>query len=105
MTAPRSQAISPHTPYRFQGRSMLTTLRTKTAGIVMKVVLGLIVISFAVWGVEDAFRMRGSNTIATVGSTDIPIQTFTDRYNRELQAAGARFGRPLTPADGRALGL
>ena len=36
---------------------MLTTLRNKTAGIIMKVILGLIVVSFAVWGVADVFRM------------------------------------------------
>lgn len=84
---------------------MLSTLRNKTAGIVMKVILGLIVISFAVWGVEDVFRIGTSNTLATVGSTDIGAQTFQERYRRELQVAGNQFGRPLTPAEGRELGL
>jgi peptidyl-prolyl cis-trans isomerase D len=84
---------------------MLTTLRNKTAGIIMKVILGLIVISFAVWGVNDVFRMGVTNTLATVGGTDIGAQTFQDRFQRELQVTGSQFGRPLTPAEGRQLGL
>lgn len=84
---------------------MLTTLRNKTAGIVMKVILGLIVVSFAVWGVEDVFRGGATNTLATVGDTDIEVQAFRDRYTRELQNAGNRFGRTLTPVEGRELGL
>lgn len=84
---------------------MLTTLRNKTAGIVMKVILGLIVISFAVWGVEDVFRVGATNTLASVGDTDIGVETFRDRYTRELQLAGNQFGRPLTPAEGREFGL
>lgn len=84
---------------------MLSTLRNKTAGIVMKVILGLIIVSFAVWGVNDVFRLGGTNTAASVGGTDISVQSFSDRYNRALQNAAAQFGRPLSPADGRALGL
>jgi peptidyl-prolyl cis-trans isomerase D len=84
---------------------MLTTLRNKTAGIIMKVILGLIVISFAVWGVHDVFRPRASTTVASVGDIDIGIESFRERFRRELQRAGSRFGRPLTPADARAIGL
>jgi peptidyl-prolyl cis-trans isomerase D len=84
---------------------MLTTLRNKTAGIIMKVILGLIVVSFAVWGVEDVFRQGVSNTLASVGDTDIRAQTFSDRYQRELQIAGNQIGRPLTSVEGRELGL
>jgi len=84
---------------------MLTTLRNKTAGIIMKVILGLIVISFAIWGVADVFRMGVNTTLAKVGDTDIQVETFRDRFTREMQRAGSQFGRALTPADARAIGL
>ncbi len=84
---------------------MLNTLRNKSAGIVMKILLGLLVISFAVWGVEDMFRMGTSNTLAQVGDTDIGVEAFRERFNRELQQSGQRFGRSLTPAEARALGI
>jgi peptidyl-prolyl cis-trans isomerase D len=84
---------------------MLTTLRNKTAGIIMKVILGLIVISFAVWGVHDVFRPRASTTVASVGDIDIGIESFRERFRRDIQRAGSRFGRPLTSADARAIGL
>src|SRR5262245_57062959 len=84
---------------------MLNTLRTKSAGIIMKLLLGLIVISFAVWGVEDVFRGGTTNTLASVGDTDIPVETFRDRFTRDLQRASGQFGRQLSPQDARAVGL
>lgn len=84
---------------------MLNALRQKSAGIVMKGLFVLIVLSFAVWGVEDVFRIGASTTVASVGDTDIGVETFRDRFNRELQRAGSQIGRPLSPADARAIGL
>ncbi|BCJ91049.1 peptidylprolyl isomerase [Terrihabitans soli] len=84
---------------------MLTALRNKSAGIILKVIMGLIVLSFTLWGVEDVFRRGATNTLATVGDTDIHAQTFRDRFQRELQAAGSQFGRALTTPEARDLGL
>ena len=64
---------------------MLNSLRQKSAGIVMKLLMGLIVLSFAIWGVEDMFRVRVSNVVASVGDTDITVDTVRDRWNQEIQ--------------------
>jgi peptidyl-prolyl cis-trans isomerase D len=80
-------------------------MRNKVAGLFVKVLLGLIMISFAVWGVEDVFRIGATNTLASVGDTDVGVETFRDRYQRELQTVGNQFGRALTPTEGRELGL
>lgn len=84
---------------------MLTSLRQKSAGIVMKILLGLIVISFAVWGVEDMFRVRVSNVVASVGDTDITLDTVRDRWNQEIQFSQQRYGRQLSAAEARAVGI
>ena len=39
---------------------------------VMGVVLGLIAISFGIWGIGDIFRGFGTTTVAKVGGTEIP---------------------------------
>ena len=43
---------------------------------VLTVVMGLLVISFAVWGIGDIFRGFGQSTLATIGNTEISIEQF-----------------------------
>ncbi|MDE2374368.1 MAG: SurA N-terminal domain-containing protein, partial [Hyphomicrobiales bacterium] len=38
---------------------------------VMGVVLGLLVVSFAIWGINDIFRGFGRSTLAKIGHTEI----------------------------------
>lgn len=72
---------------------------------VMAAVMGLIVISFAIWGIGDIFRGFGMSTVAKVGRTDIGVEQFRNYYNDSLQQLGRRVGRPITPDQARALGF
>jgi peptidyl-prolyl cis-trans isomerase D len=72
---------------------------------VMGVVLGLIAISFGIWGIGDIFRGFGQSTLAKVGSTEIRIDTFRNLYQERLQQLGRQIGRPILPDQARALGL
>ncbi len=56
--------------------------------------MGILVVSFVVWGVADAFRSNGLTVVATVGNTDIPVEQFQTDYNRALQQLGQQMGRP-----------
>ncbi len=40
---------------------------------VMGVVMTALAASFAIWGINDIFHGFGSNTLATIGGTEIPI--------------------------------
>jgi peptidyl-prolyl cis-trans isomerase D len=71
----------------------------------MGVVLGLIAISFAIWGIGDIFRGFGQSTLATVGGAEIRIETFRQLYQDRLQQLGRQLGRPILPDQARALGL
>ena len=74
--------------------------------VVMGVVLGLIAISFAIWGIGDIFRGDfGRTTLAKVGRTDIRIDNFRQMYQDRLQELARRVGRPILPDQARALGL
>ena len=42
--------------------------------VVMGVLLGLIAISFAIWGIGDIFRGFGQSTVAKVGGTEIRVE-------------------------------
>jgi peptidyl-prolyl cis-trans isomerase D len=72
---------------------------------IMAVVMGLLIISFAIWGIGDIFRGFGQSNLAEIGNTTIGIEQFRSYYNDKLSQLGRRMGRPITPDQARALGL
>ena len=72
---------------------------------IMAVVMGVLIISFGVWGIADIFRGFGQSTVAKVGNTEISLNEFRQIYTDRLQQIGRQFGRPLTPEQARAFGL
>src|SRR6202047_5067722 len=72
---------------------------------IMSVVMGVLIISFGVWGIADIFKGFGQSTVAKVGSTEISLNEFRQIYTDRLQQISRQFGRPLTPDQARAFGL
>jgi peptidyl-prolyl cis-trans isomerase D len=72
---------------------------------IMAVVMGVLIISFGVWGIADIFRGFGQSTLAKVGGTEISTDQFRQFYTDRLQQIGRQFGRPLTTDQARAFGL
>ena len=72
---------------------------------IMAVVMGVLIISFGVWGIADIFKGFGQSTLAKVGSTEILANEFRQLYTEKLQQIGRQFGRPLTMDQARAFGL
>lgn len=64
---------------------MLQILRNSVASIFVKVLFGLLVLSFAIWGMGDVFTggLFG-NTVAEVGPIKIGAQQVGNEYQREL---------------------
>ena len=54
---------------------------------IMAVVMGLLVISFAIWGIGDIFRGFGRNAVAKIGGTEISIEQFRQLLHRPAAAA------------------
>ena len=73
--------------------------------IVMAVVMGVLIVSFGVWGIADIFRGFGQSTLAKIGRTEISTEQFRQIYTDKLQQLGRQFGRPLTMEQARAFGL
>jgi peptidyl-prolyl cis-trans isomerase D len=71
----------------------------------MATVMGVLIISFGVWGIADIFKGFGQSTVATVGHTEISINEFRQLYTEKLQQISRQFGRPLTTDQARAFGL
>ncbi|WP_025036516.1 SurA N-terminal domain-containing protein [Bradyrhizobium sp. DOA9] len=73
--------------------------------IVMAVVMGVLIVSFGIWGIADIFKGFGQSTVAKIGSTEISLNEFRQIYTDRLQQISRQFGRPLTPDQARAFGL
>ena len=86
-------------------RGIQNASRNWLGKIVMTLVMGLLVVSFAVWGIGDIFRGFGLSTVAKIGKTEISIEQFRSYYNERLQALSRQIGRPLSSEQARALGL
>jgi peptidyl-prolyl cis-trans isomerase D len=88
---------------------MLRGIRTASSNwlgkIVMAVVMGVLIVSFGIWGIADIFKGFGQSTLAKVGSTEISTEQFRQIYTDRLQQIGRQFGRPLTPDQARAFGF
>jgi peptidyl-prolyl cis-trans isomerase D len=72
---------------------------------IMAIVMGVLIVSFGIWGIADIFRGFGQSTLATVGHTEISINEFRQIYTDKLQQIGRQFGRPITAEQARAFGL
>ena len=88
---------------------MLESIRNASQGVVgkaiMTVVMGLIIVSFVIWGVGDMLRGFSPSTVASVGSAKISAQDYHVAYDRAIQQYQRRFRRPFTNEEARQVGL
>src|SRR5262245_37208071 len=86
---------------------MLDAMRRGVANVLAKILLGLLIVAFAVWGIGD-YIVRGpraGGALATVGSTQITVDDFKQAYKDEMRAIAQRLGRVLTPEQAQVLGV
>src|SRR3954470_14322277 len=76
---------------------MLDSLRTLASGWIAQLLLAILVISFAVWGVADIFTGFGQNAVARVGGSEISVQEFQRRYQIAAQNVVQQIGQNVTP--------
>lgn len=73
--------------------------------LVVAVLFGLLIVSFAIWGVNDVFRGSPRTTVATVGGTDISAEQVRTAWQNDLQRITRQARRNVTAEQARALGL
>ncbi|RUO97598.1 SurA N-terminal domain-containing protein [Hyphomicrobium sp.] len=84
---------------------MLEALRRGAQTRVAKLLFGLLVLSFGIWGVHDVFTGWGRGAIAKVGSTSISDEEFRRAYQDEIDRVSQQARQRITPEQGRAFGL
>lgn len=88
---------------------MLEKMRAATQGwigrSIMAIIMGLIILSFAIWGIGDIFRGFGANKLAQVGGADISVDAFRNAYQSQLQRLQRQLRRNVTNEEARQFGV
>lgn len=69
----------------------------KIRTILVGVLVGMLVLAFAVWGIEDVFSPNSSNAVIKVGEVEVGRAEFQDRFNDEMRRFAEENGEGLTP--------
>lgn len=69
------------------------------------VLFGFLIFSFAIWGIGDIFQGYGRNSVARVGKTEIGIEQLRTAYQNEVQQLSRQQRRAITPDMARLIGL
>lgn len=84
---------------------MLDAMRRGAQGWVAKFLFGVLVLSFAVWGIADVFRGFGQSALAKVGDTEISNDQFQRAYQNEIDRISREARERITAEQARAFGL
>ena len=84
---------------------LLETLRKGAARTFGMILMGMLVISFAIWGIADIFRGYGSQTLIKVGDTEITPQEYSRAQRDVLRVMSSDAGRSLSLQEAREQGL
>lgn len=69
------------------------------------ILIGLLVISFAVWGIADIFTGYGSQTVVKVGDIEVDPQEYLRVQREVVQSMSQQAGERLTLQQARGMGL
>ncbi len=85
---------------------MLDKLRKSIGQIVMSFLFGMLILSFAIWGIGDIFRSTTQETtVAEVGDSEIDAQFFSQHLRRDINRLQNQFGGRIELEQIRALGV
>ncbi|MEO0958982.1 MAG: SurA N-terminal domain-containing protein [Pseudomonadota bacterium] len=84
---------------------MLEFIRRGVKSIFAKILLGVLVLSFAVWGIGDIFTFSGATAVGKVGDQEVSADQFADAVSRNQARISQDAGRLVTLAEMRDQGF
>lgn len=76
---------------------MLSAIRDKTQGIITAIILGLLAIPFALWGVNSYFETGSDLTVARVGGEEIKTSVYRRTLDQQRRLFESQAGRQVDP--------
>jgi peptidyl-prolyl cis-trans isomerase D len=84
---------------------MIEWFHRVSKSFVATLLMGMLALSFVVWGVADVFTGGSSTALATVGGTEIDANNFQRTYRNFVRSEGQRMGIELSPDMAQKMGL
>lgn len=84
---------------------VLQNLRKGASGLIAKVFLLVLTVSFVLWGISGVFTNYSTGTVAEIGGTQISTDAYRQQYLDQIQRIGRQAGRAITPDQARAFGF
>jgi peptidyl-prolyl cis-trans isomerase D len=85
---------------------MLQAIRGRAGSFIVKLLFGLLILSFGIWGIGDIFRNRTSETVvAKIGSQTIDAQQLESELEPTLERLSAQYGGKLDRDKAKKLGI
>ena len=74
---------------------MLTTIREKTQGWIAAIILGLVTIPFALWGINTYFESGGRLNVAEVDGAEISVESYKRTLEGQRRSLQQMLGRSV----------
>ena len=84
---------------------MMNAMRNAVSGWTAKILLGLLVVSFAVWGIGGSLGGGTVNSVLTVGDTDVSLQDYAFAYSRAQDRLAQQMQRRPTTQEMQMFGI
>src|SRR5688572_7294604 len=84
---------------------MMESLRGAATGWIAKILIGLLALSFAVWGINDVFTGYRSDVLASVGDYEISADAYRMTFEQRLRNLSRQTGQSITNQRAAELGL
>lgn len=84
---------------------MLQSMRQHATSWVVKILFGLLILSFGLWGINDIFLGERDPTVAKVAGVKIPLSQLNDAVKQEVERFQPIFGGALDSQQAKQLGL
>lgn len=84
---------------------MLNAIRRGVGSWFVKAFLGVLILSFAVWGIGDIFRVQPDSAVVEVGDIEISGSDFLSDFNRNMRRLQTSFSTGIDRDQARSLGL
>ncbi|MEE8623515.1 MAG: SurA N-terminal domain-containing protein, partial [Alphaproteobacteria bacterium] len=84
---------------------MLQSIRRQASSFVVKILLGLLILSFASWGISDVFFGQRDPVVAEVGNVKITESQLSSAFGDEMRRLQALVGGSFDREQAKRIGL
>ena len=84
---------------------MLNTLRKSVTGPFVKILIGVLILSFAVWGIQDIFGNYKKTVAIEIDDYEISIDDLVMEYNNQISTISSQLNKQITLKESLDLGI